>query len=53
MVRMRRQIDAIERDYEALLGPGQFASMREALRVVAYAGRGEPAEASRGGAQAA
>lgn len=36
MRRMHRQIDAIERDYEALLGTVRFAAMREGLRVVAY-----------------
>lgn len=39
MVRMHRQIDAIERDYEALLGPEQFGAMRETLRRVAYGDR--------------
>jgi DNA-binding MarR family transcriptional regulator len=36
MRRMHRQIDAIERDYEALVGPERFAAMREGLRIVAY-----------------
>ena len=36
MRRLHRQIDAIERDYEALVGPERFAAMREGLRVVAY-----------------
>ena len=45
MVRMHRQIDAIERDYEALLGPARFNAMREGLRFVAY---GDPADTGPG-----
>jgi DNA-binding MarR family transcriptional regulator len=41
MMRMHRQIEAIEREYEALIGAEDFAAARKALRIVAYGERGE------------
>ena len=50
MVRMHRQIDAIEREYERLLGADRFATTRGALRAIAY---GEPDAPGGGGARTA
>ncbi|MBN9428476.1 MAG: winged helix-turn-helix transcriptional regulator [Burkholderiales bacterium] len=39
MVRMHRQIDEIEREYEALIGAERFTATREGLQIVAYGKR--------------